>query len=142
MQTIPAQKHYQITTIRYPNNPNTLNLYNFKNNIQKVPTMEIYKEINKNYYYPENIENYPKQKEELYPNIREQIRKTPIPVEPQENLINQYNNNPPLSKYTPKNIKEEYTYGNEVPRTYEEYQKLIQKENERENLLKQRQSQI
>ena len=53
MQTIPAQKHYQITTIRYPNNPNTLNLYNFKNNIQKVPTMEIYKEINKN-----NLQKY------------------------------------------------------------------------------------
>ena len=95
--------------------------------------------LDKNYYYPENIENYPKQKEELYQNIREQTRKTPIPVESQENLINQYNNNPPLSKYTPKNIKEEYNYGNEVPRTYEEYQKLIQKENERENLLKQRQ---
>ena len=95
--------------------------------------------LDKNYYYPENIENYPKQKEEWYQNIREQARKTPIPVEPQENLINQYNNNTPLSKYTPKNIKEEYTYGNEVPRTYEEYQKLIQKENERENLLKQRQ---
>ena len=53
MQTIPAQKHYQITTIRYPNNPTTLNLYNFKNNIQKVPTIEIYKEINKN-----NLQKY------------------------------------------------------------------------------------
>ena len=79
------------------------------------------------------------EKGNLKTHIREQARKTPIPVEPQENLINQYNNNPPLSKYTPKNIKEEYNYGNEVPRTYEEYQKLIQKENERENLLKQRQ---
>ena len=95
--------------------------------------------LDKNYYYPENIENYPKQKEELYQNIREQTRKTPIHVESQENLNNQYNNNPSLSKYTPKNIKEEYNYGNEVPHTYEEYQKLIQKENERENLLKQRQ---
>ena len=44
-----------------------------------------------------------------------------------------------LPKYTPKNIKEQYNYGNEIPHSYEEYQRLMQKENERENLLRQRQ---
>ena len=61
------------------------------------------------------------------------------------NINNQFNNeenynNRQMPKYTPNKIKEEYNYGNEVPHSYEEYQRLMQKEAERENnLLKQRQ---
>ena len=111
--------------------------------------------IDNNYYYPEMEENYPninkeKEIEQHYPEQREQVRKTPIPINPQEelnNINNQYNNNEnhenynlPMPKYTPRsNNKEEYNYGNEVPNSYEEYQRLMQKEYERENALKQRQ---
>ena len=108
----------------------------------------------KKYYYPEMMENYPNiniPKEEYYPEQREQIRKTPIPVNPQEEINNNYkqfennnntnseNYNPPLQKYSPKINKEELNYGNEVPNTYEEYQRLMEKEHERENLLRQKQ---
>ena len=110
------------------------------NNIENEPNLD------KKYYYPETMENYPsninKEKEEYYQ--REQIRKTPIKEEPPQNINNQYNNeenynNPQIEKYTPQKIKEEYNYGNEVPHSYEEYQRLLQQEKERENLLKQRQ---
>ena len=110
----------------------------------------------KKYYYPEMMENYPNiniPKEEYYPEQREQIRKTPIPVNPQEEINDNYkqfknnnnnntnkeNYNPPLQKYSPKINKEELNYGNEVPNTYEEYQRLMEKEHERENLLRQKQ---
>ena len=87
-------------------------------------------------YYPQEIEeNYPninKQREEYYPEQREQIRKTPIQINQGEEINNQYN--PKIN-----NNKEDYNYGNEVPNSYEEYQRLMQKEYERENLLKQRQ---
>jgi hypothetical protein len=114
------------------------------NNIENNPNLD------KKYYYPEPSQNYPpninqEKQEEFYQ--REQMRKTPIKEElpPQNINNNQYNNeeiynNPQMPKYTPKNIKEEYNYGNEVPHSYEEYQRLMQKEAERENnLLKQRQ---
>ena len=110
----------------------------------------------KKYYYPEMMENYQNiniPKEEYYPEQREQIRKTPIPVNPQEEINDNYkqfknnnnnntnkeNYNPPLQKYSPKINKEELNYGNEVPNTYEEYQRLMEKEHERENLLRQKQ---
>ena len=113
------------------------------NNIENNPNLD------KKYYYPESSQNYPpninqEKQEEFYQ--REQMRKTPIKEElpPQNINNNQYNNeeiynNPQMPKYTPKNIKEEYNYGNEVPHSYEEYQRLMQKEAERENLLRQRQ---
>ena len=116
---------------------------NIENNIENNPNLD------KKYYYPEPSQNYPpninqEKQEEFYQ--REQMRKTPIKEElpPQNINNNQYNNeeiynNPQMPKYTPKNIKEEYNYGNEVPHSYEEYQRLMQKEAERENLLRQRQ---
>lgn len=116
---------------------------NIENNIENNPNLD------KKYYYPEPSQNYPpninqEKQEEFYQ--REQVRKTPIKEElpPQNINNNQYNNeeiynNPQMPKYTPKNIKEEYNYGNEVPHSYEEYQRLMQKEAERENLLRQRQ---
>ena len=116
---------------------------NIENNIENNPNLD------KKYYYPEPSQNYPpninqEKQEEFYQ--REQMRKTPIKKElpPQNINNNQYNNeeiynNPQMPKYTPKNIKEEYNYGNEVPHSYEEYQRLMQKEAERENLLRQRQ---
>ena len=88
-----------------------------------------------NYYRQEIEENYPninKEREEYYPEQREQLRKTPIQMNQGEELNNQYN--PKIN-----NNKEEYNYGNEVPNSYEEYQRLMQKEYERENLLKPRQ---
>ena len=116
---------------------------NIENNIENNPNLD------KKYYYPESSQNYPpninqEKQEEFYQ--REQMRKTPIKEElpPQNINNNQYNNeeiynNSQMPKYTPKNIKEEYNYGNEVPHSYEEYQRLMQKEAERENLLRQRQ---
>lgn len=116
---------------------------NIENNIENNPNLD------KKYYYPEPSQNYPpninqEKQEEFYQ--REQMRKTPIKEElpPQNINNNQYNNeeiynNSQMPKYTPKNIKEEYNYGNEVPHSYEEYQRLMQKEAERENLLRQRQ---
>ena len=116
---------------------------NIENNIENNPNLD------KKYYYPEPSQNYQpninqEKQEEFYQ--REQMRKTPIKEElpPQNINNNQYNNeeiynNPQMPKYTPKNIKEEYNYGNEVPHSYEEYQRLMQKEAERENLLRQRQ---
>ena len=116
---------------------------NIENNIENNPNLD------KKYYYPEPSQKYPpninqEKQEEFYQ--REQMRKTPIKEElpPQNINNNQYNNeeiynNPQMPKYTPKNIKEEYNYGNEVPHSYEEYQRLMQKEAERENLLRQRQ---
>jgi hypothetical protein len=116
---------------------------NIEKNIENNPNLD------KKYYYPEPSQNYPpninqEKQEEFYQ--REQMRKTPIKEElpPQNINNNQYNNeeiynNPQMPKYTPKNIKEEYNYGNEVPHSYEEYQRLMQKEAERENLLRQRQ---
>ena len=116
---------------------------NIENNIENNPNLD------KKYYYPGPSQNYPpninqEKQEEFYQ--REQMRKTPIKEElpPQNINNNQYNNeeiynNPQMPKYTPKNIKEEYNYGNEVPHSYEEYQRLMQKEAERENLLRQRQ---
>jgi hypothetical protein len=113
------------------------------NNIENNPNLD------KKYYYPEPSQNYQpninqEKQEEFYQ--REQMRKTPIKEElpPQNINNNQYNNeeiynNPQMPKYTPKNIKEEYNYGNEVPHSYEEYQRLMQKEAERENFLRQRQ---
>lgn len=107
--------------------------------------------INQKYYNPEMVENYPninKEKEQFYPEQREQIRKTPIPMHQQEEINNpQYNSNEnyenydlPKPRYTPRiNNKEETNYGNEVPNSYEEYQRLMQKEYEREQALRQRQ---
>ena len=114
------------------------------NNIEKEPNLD------KKYYYREDIDNYPpninKEKQDEYYQ-REQIRKTPLKEEIAQNMNinNQFNNeenynNRQMPKYTPNKIKEEYNYGNEVPHSYEEYQRLMQKEAERENnLLKQRQ---
>ena len=120
-----------------------------QNNINNEPI------IDKKNYYPEMMENYQNiniPKEEYYPEQREPIRENPIQNNPPEELNNnQYleknnpnyekyeNYNPPPPKYTPKINKEEYTYGNEVPNSYEEYQRLMQKEYERENLIKQKQ---
>ena len=107
--------------------------------------------IDQKYYNPEMVENYPninKEKEQFYPEQREQIRKTPIPMHQQEEINNpQYNSNEnyenydlPKPRYTPRiNNKEENNYGNEVPNSYEEYQRLMQKEYEREQALRQRQ---
>ena len=117
--------------------------------------------IGNKYYNPEMNENYQnikqeKEREQFLQEQREQTRKTPIPINQQEqedikymnNLNKEYNisnnnyenYNPQMPKYTPKiNNKEEYNYGNEVPNSYEEYQRLMQKEYERENVLKQRQ---
>ena len=107
--------------------------------------------IEQKYYNPEMVENYPninKEKEQFYPEQREQIRKTPIPMHQQEEINNpQYNSNEnyenydlPKPRYTPRiNNKEETNYGNEVPNSYEEYQRLMQKEYEREQALRQRQ---
>ena len=149
---------------QYPKNINNINInrktpfnqnINENNNInrEKINNIENNPNLDKNYYYPEMLENpsnINKEKEEYYQkqiiqNQGEPIRKTPIqaPLEPQEILNNQYNNKEiyelHLPKYTPKNIKEQYNYGNEIPHSYEEYQRLMQKENERENLLRQRQ---
>ena len=148
---------------QYPKEINNINInrktpfnsnINENNNInrEKISNIENNPNLDKNYYYPEMLENpsnINKEKEEYYQkqiqNQGEPIRKTPIqkPLESQEIINNQYNNkeiyNPQLPKYTPKNIKEEYNYGNEIPHSYEEYQRLMQKENERENLLRQRQ---
>ena len=151
---------------QYPkeiNNINNINInrktpfnsnLNENNNInrEKISNIENNPNLDKNYYYPEMLENpsnINREKEEYYQkqiqNQGEPIRKTPIqkPLESQEIINNQYNNketyNPQLPKYTPKNIKDEYNYGNEIPHSYEEYQRLMQKENERENLLRQRQ---
>ena len=102
------------------------------NNINNINTNP---NIPPNYYRQEIEENYPninKEREEYYPEQREQLRKTPIQMNQGEELNNQYN--PKIN-----NNKEEYNYGNEVPNSYEEYQRLMQKEYERENLLKQRQ---
>ena len=107
--------------------------------------------IDQKYYNPEMVENYPninKEKEQFYPEQREQIRKTPIPMHQQEEINNsQYNSNENYENYdlpkprcTPRiNNKEENNYGNEVPNSYEEYQRLMQKEYEREQALRQRQ---
>ena len=104
--------------------------------------------IGQKFYNPEMIDNYPninKEKEQFYPEQREQIRKTPIPMHQQEEINNpQYNSNEnydlPKPRYTPRiNNKEENNYGNEVPNSYEEYQRLMQKEYEREQALRQRQ---
>ena len=107
--------------------------------------------IDQKYYNPEMVENYPninKEKEQFYPEQREQIRKTPIPMHQQEEINNpQYNSNEnyenydlPKPRYTPRiSNKEENNYGNEVPNSYEEYQRLMQKEYEREQALRQRQ---
>ena len=148
-QNIPQEKlEKPVENIRrqtplYQNENMKLNKNNeIPNNINNNPN------IPQNYYRQEMEENYPninKEKEEYYPEQREQIRKTPIQVNPREEINNQYNKNenykPPLEQYNPKinNNKEEFNYGNEVPNSYEEYQRLMQKEYERENLLKQRQ---
>ena len=148
---------------QYPKEINNINInrktpfnrnLNENNNInrEKISNIENNPNLEKNYYYQEMLENpsnINREKEEYYQkqiqNQGEPIRKTPIqkPLESQEIINNQYNNkeiyNPQLPKYTPKNIKEEYNYGNEIPHSYEEYQRLMQKENERENLLRQRQ---
>ena len=102
------------------------------NNVTNINTNP---NIPPNYYRQEIEENYPninKEREEYYPEQREQLRKTPIQMNQGEELNNQYN--PKIN-----NNKDEYNYGNEVPNSYEEYQRLMQKEYERENLLKQRQ---
>ena len=124
-------------------------LYQNENTNQEIPNnIKNNQNIPQNYYRQENEENYPninKEKEQYYQEQREQIRKTPIQVNPREEINNQYNKNenykPPIDQYNPKinNNKEEFNYGNEVPNSYEEYQRLMQKEYERENLLKQRQ---
>ena len=148
-QNIPQEKlEKPVENIRrqtplYQNENMKLNKNNeIPNNINNNPN------IPQNYYRQEMEENYPninKEKEEYYPEQREQIRKTPIQVNPREEINNQYNKNenykPPIDQYNPKinNNKEEFNYGNEVPNSYEEYQRLMQKEYERENLLKQRQ---
>ena len=147
-QQIPQEKiKNQVENIRrktplYQNENINKEIPNNINNINTNPN------IPPNYYRQEIEENYPninKERKEYYPEQREQIRKTPIQINPREEINNQYNNNenykPPLDQYNPKinNNKEEYNYGNEVPNSYEEYQRLMQKEYERENLLKQRQ---
>ena len=148
-QNIPQEKlEKPVENIRrqtplYQNENMKLNKNNeIPNNINNNPN------IPQNYYRQEMEENYPninKEKEEYYPEQREQIRKTPIQVNPREEINNQYNKNenykPPIDQYNPKinNNKEEFNYGNEVPNSYEEYQRLMQKEYERENSLKQRQ---
>ena len=133
-QQIPQEKiENQVENIRrktplYQNENINKEIPNNINNINNNPN------IPTNYYRQEIEENYPninKEREEYYPEQREQIRKTPIQINQGEEINNQYN---------PKiNNKEEYNYGNEVPNSYEEYQRLMQKEYERENLLKQRQ---
>ena len=134
-QQIPQEKiENQVENIRrktplYQNENINKEIPNNINNINNNPN------IPPNYYRQEIEENYPninKEKEEYYPEQREQLRKTPIQMNQGEELNNQYN--PKIN-----NNKEEYNYGNEVPNSYEEYQRLMQKEYERENLLKQRQ---
>ena len=134
-QQIPQEKiENQVENIRrktplYQNENINQELPNNDNNINNNPI------IPPNYYRQEIEENYPninKEREEYYPEQREQLRKTPIQMNQGEELNNQYN--PKIN-----NNKEEYNYGNEVPNSYEEYQRLMQKEYERENLLKQRQ---
>ena len=134
-QQIPQEKiENQVENIRrktplYQNENINQEIPNNINNINTNPN------IPPNYYRQEIEENYPninKEREEYYPEQREQLRKTPIQMNQGEELNNQYN--PKIN-----NNKEEYNYGNEVPNSYEEYQRLMQKEYERENLLKQRQ---
>ena len=134
-QQIPQEKiENQVENIRrktplYQNENINKEIPNNINNINTNPN------IPPNYYRQEIEENYPninKEREEYYPEQREQIRKTPIQMNQGEEINNQYN--PKIN-----NNKEEYNYGNEVPNSYEEYQRLMQKEYERENLLKQRQ---
>ena len=134
-QQIPQEKiENQVENIRrktplYQNENINKEIPNNINNINTNPN------IPPNYYRQEIEENYPninKEREEYYPEQREQLRKTPIQMNQGEELNNQYN--PKIN-----NNKEEYNYGNEVPNSYEEYQRLMQKEYERENLLKQRQ---
>ena len=134
-QQIPQEKiKNQVENIRrktplYQNENINKEIPNNINNINNNPN------IPPNYYRQEIEENYPninKEREEYYPEQREQIRKTPIQINQGEEINNQYN--PKIN-----NNKEEYNYGNEVPNSYEEYQRLMQKEYERENLLKQRQ---
>ena len=138
----PVENIMRQTPLYQNENMNLNKNQEISNNINNNPN------IPQNYYRQEIEENYPninKEKEEYYPEQREQIRKTPIQVNPREEINNQYNKNenykPPLEQYNPKinNNKEEFNYGNEVPNSYEEYQRLMQKEYERENLLKQRQ---
>ena len=135
LQQIPQEKiENQVENIRkktplYQNENINKEIPNNINNINNNPN------IPPNYYRQEIEENYPninKEREEYYPEQREQLRKTPIQMNQGEELNNQYN--PKIN-----NNKEEYNYGNEVPNSYEEYQRLMQKEYERENLLKQRQ---
>ena len=134
-QQIPQEKiENQVENIRrktplYQNENINKEIPNNVTNINNNPN------IPQNYYRQEIEENYPninKEREEYYPEQREQIRKTPIQMNQGEEINNQYN--PKIN-----NNKEEYNYGNEVPNSYEEYQRLMQKEYERENLLKQRQ---
>ena len=134
-QQIPQEKiENQVENIRrktplYQNENINKEIPNNINNINTNPN------IPPNYYRQEIEENYTninKEREEYYPEQREQLRKTPIQMNQGEELNNQYN--PKIN-----NNKEEYNYGNEVPNSYEEYQRLMQKEYERENLLKQRQ---
>ena len=131
-QQIPQEKiENQVENIRrktplYQNENINKEIPNNINNNPNIP---------QNYYRQEIEENYPninKEREEYYPEQREQLRKTPIQMNPREEINNQYN--PKMN-----DNKEEYNYGNEVPNSYEEYQRLMQKEYERENLLKQRQ---
>ena len=138
----PVENIMRQTPLYQNENMNLNKNQEISNNINNNPN------IPQNYYRQEMEENYPnlnKEKEEYYPEQREQIRKTPIQINPREEINNQYNKNenykPPLEQYNPKinNNKEEFNYGNEVPNSYEEYQRLMQKEYERENLLKQRQ---
>ena len=138
----PVENIMRQTPLYQNENMNLNKNQEISNNINNNPN------IPQNYYRQEMEENYPninKEKEEYYPEQREQIRKTPIQVNPREEINNQYNKNenykPPIEQYNPKinNNKEEFNYGNEVPNSYEEYQRLMQKEYERENSLKQRQ---
>ena len=131
-QQIPQEKiENQVENIRrktplYQNENINKEIPNNINNNPNIP---------QNYYRQEIEENYPninKEREEYYPEQREQLRKTPIQMNPREEINNQYN--PKMN-----DNKEEYNYGNEVPNSYEEYQRLMKKEYERENLLKQRQ---
>ena len=102
----------------------------------------------KNYYQQEIINNninnnqdIDREKEEYYLK-QQQMRKTPINIPYEEQINKNINENYIPSEIKPieNQNKEDYNkYGNEIPRSYEEYQRLIQREAEKENILRQKQ---
>ena len=121
-----------------------------ENNDKEIQNEFYNKNLNndKNYYQQEIINNninnnqdIDREKGEYYLK-QQQMRKTPINIPYEEQINKNINENYIPSEIKPKENKnkEDYKkYGNEIPRSYEEYQRLIQREAEKENILRQKQ---